>query len=73
MAAAERLTIGFKGGQSLPVRADAKAAEALRKALEKRDSGWHELPSEDGPVLLDLAQVVYVRTDADEQRVGFGA
>lgn len=72
MAAPERLTIGFKGGQSLPVRADAKAADALRKALEK-GGGWHELAAEDGPVLLDLAQVVYLRTDADEQRVGFGS
>ena len=47
--------------------------QALRTALEKGGGGWHELASEDGPVLLDLAQVVYVRTDVEEPRVGFGA
>ncbi len=71
--AAERLTIGFQGGQALPARAEARAADALRKALEKGERGWHELASEDGPVLLDLGQVVYVRTDVEEPRVGFGA
>jgi len=73
MATAERLTVGFRGGQSLPVRAEQKAAEGLRKALEKGGGGWHELATEDGPVLLDLSEVVYVRIDLDEQRVGFGA
>ncbi len=73
MALSHRLTIGFQGGLALPVRAEAKAADALRKALGKGGGGWHELESEDGPVLLDLAQVVYVRTDVDEARVGFGA
>ena len=36
-------------------------------------TGWHEIDSEEGPVRLDLAQVVYVRSDSDELRVGFGA
>lgn len=73
MSASERLTIGFRGGQSLPVRAEPKAADALRKALEKGGGGWHELATEDGPLMLDLSQVVYLRTDLDEQRVGFGS
>jgi len=28
---------------------------------------------EDGPVQLDLAQIVYVRSESDEPRVGFGS
>ncbi len=68
---AQRVTIGFAGGQVLGVRAGADDVEALRAALER--GGWHDLPAEDGPVLLYLPQVVYVRTDADEPRVGFGA
>jgi hypothetical protein len=34
--------------------------------------GWHEIESEDGPVRIDLGQVVYVSAEADEGRVGFG-
>ena len=29
--------------------------------------------SDEGPVRLDLAQVVYVRAESEELRVGFGA
>jgi hypothetical protein len=35
--------------------------------------GWHELAAEEGTVRVDLGQVIYVRTDRDESRVGFGA
>ena len=45
--------------------------KALYKALG--GGGWHELESEDGPVRLDLGQVVYVRAEGDDSRVGFGA
>lgn len=67
-----RISIGFTGGQALPARVEAAKLEALEKALEKRE-GWHELECEDGSVRLDLTQVVYVRVDSDEPRVGFGA
>ncbi len=36
------------------------------------EGGWHELDSEDGPVRSISAQVVYVRAENDDQRVGFG-
>jgi hypothetical protein len=44
---------------------------ALHEALGR--SGWHELATEDGRVRLDLGQVVYVRVENEEHRVGFGA
>ena len=46
--------------------------EALRKALadEKADR-WHELRTQDSEVAIDLSQVVYVRLDTDDHRVGF--
>jgi hypothetical protein len=69
----KRISIGFHGGQVLPARVEAKALEELEKALAKSADGWHELPCEDGTVRLDLAQVVYLRVDSDEPRVGFGA
>ena len=68
---ARRISIGFKGGQVLAMRVSDQQLAALEKALG--GGGWHELESEEGPVRLDLAQVVYVRSESDELRVGFGA
>ena len=67
-----RVAIGFQGGQVLAVRVVGDHLSKLRDALESgRAERWHQLEAEDGPVLLDLAQVVYLRTEADDQRVGF--
>ena len=67
-----RIEVGFQGGQSLPVRVDQEVYDALRKALA--DSGsdrWFELTTEDSDVYVDLSQVVYVRLDTEDHRVGF--
>jgi hypothetical protein len=66
-----RVSIGFAGGQVLALRIRDDQLEKLHGALGS--AGWHGLESEDGPIRLDLAQVVYVRAEGDEQRVGFGA
>ena len=71
MAAGTRhISIGFQGGQVLALRVDDEALKSLNKALGS--GGWHQVDSEEGPVRLDLAQVVYVRSESDELRVGFG-
>ena len=49
--------------------APAKLKE-LRKALEK-PQGWTDVETPTGAVSLDLGQVVFVRTDAPAQTVGF--
>jgi len=67
-----RIDIGFQGGQVLPARVKQAAYDALSKALV--DGGaprWHELETQDSKVSIDLSQVVYVRIDTEEQRVGF--
>jgi len=67
-----RIDIGFQGGQSLPVRVAQEVFDALRKALA--DSGsdrWFELTTQDSDVYVDLSQVVYVRLDTEDHRVGF--
>jgi hypothetical protein len=67
-----RIDIGFQGGQSLPVRVEQEAFDGLRKALG--DSGsdrWFELKTQDSDVYVDLSQVVYVRLDTEDHRVGF--
>jgi hypothetical protein len=66
-----RIAIGFQGGQVLALRVGDKQLAALKDALAS--GGWHELDSDEGPVRLDLAQVVYVRSESDDLRVGFGA
>jgi hypothetical protein len=71
MAALRRISIGFQAGQVLSLRVADVQLKALYKALQ--DGGWHELESEDGPVRLDLGQVVYVRAEDEDSRVGFGA
>jgi hypothetical protein len=70
MAVARHISIGFQGGQVLVLRVDDEELKSLNKALGTE--GWHELQSEEGPVRLDLAQVVYVRAESEELRVGFG-
>jgi len=70
MAMTRRVTVGFQGGQVLALRLTDAQLKALNAALGT--GGWHEIDSEDGPVRIDLAQVVYVSAESDDLRVGFG-
>ena len=65
-----RVSVGFSGGQVLPLRLAEDKLDAFRQAIQS-DSGWHQLEADDGPVLLNLAQVVFLRVDADDSRIGF--
>jgi hypothetical protein len=67
----KRVSVGFQGGQVLSLRVTEEQLQTLYRALG--DGGWHELATEDGPVRIYLGQVVYVRLDEGDQRVGFGA
>ena len=68
---ARRVSIGFQGGQVLALRVSDEQLNSLNKALGS--GGWHVLDSDEGPVRIDLSQVVYVSSESDELRVGFGA
>jgi hypothetical protein len=71
-AETNRADIGFQGGQVLSVRVAKDAYDGLKSALESdRADRWHELKTQDSDVSLDLSQVVYVRLDTEDQRVGF--
>jgi hypothetical protein len=70
MSSARRITVGFQGGQVLALRVGEKALSKLYEALG--GDGWHELETEDGAVRVVLRQVVYVSSDSEEARVGFG-
>ena len=70
MAERRDVTIGFQGGQVLPVRVDDGALEGLTQALGG-DRIWHGLTTEDGTVQVRVDQVVYLRVAGHEHRVGF--
>ena len=66
-----RVSVGFRGGQVLSLRLTDDGLKGLNGALGQ--GGWHEADSEDGTVKLNLDQVVYVRVETEDHRVGFGA
>jgi len=66
----KRIEVGFAGGQVMSARVTAGALQTLREAVE-RGHGWHDIEAEDGPVALDTAQVVFVRTAAAAHTIGF--
>ena len=69
--ALQRVTIGFSSPQVLAVRMQDDALDTLLQALTGGD--WHDLTVDDGTIRLNLGEVVYVRTERDEHRVGFGS
>jgi hypothetical protein len=70
MAEAQRIEIGFEGGQVISARVSEADLEELRKRLEK--GGWHDLHTEDGVVSIYLGKVAFVRVGTHSSRVGFG-
>ena len=69
--AARRGAVGFQGGQVLSIRVPEAELEKLRAALREGKERWHEVEAADGAVLVDLGQVVYLRVESDEHRIGF--
>jgi urease accessory protein UreE len=70
-SAARRAAIGFQGGQVLSLRLPEEELGSLQRALRDGDGRWLEVAAADGAVLVDLQQVVYLRVESDEHRVGF--
>jgi hypothetical protein len=68
---ARRAAVGFHGGQVLSMRLSDEQLKTLRNVLREGKERWHEVEAVDGAVLVDLGQVVYLRVDSDEHRVGF--
>jgi hypothetical protein len=66
-----RGAIGFQGGQVLSIRVPEAELVKLRSVLREGRERWHEVEATDGAVLVDLGQVVYLRVDSDEHRIGF--
>jgi hypothetical protein len=69
--ALQRVSIGFSSPQMLAVRMEDAALDGLLEALKAGD--WHDLTVDGGTIRLNLSEVIYVRTELDEHRVGFGS
>ncbi len=67
---AQRISIGFQASPPLGLRISDEELERLNEALG--GEGWHQITAEDGTVRLNLLHVLWVRTESDEHRVGFG-
>jgi hypothetical protein len=70
MADAQRVEIGFEGGQVVSARLAEDDLKELRRQLEQ--GGWHDLHTEDGVIAIYLGKVSFLRIDSAEHRVGFG-
>jgi hypothetical protein len=70
-APVRRAALGFQGGQVLSLRVSEEVLNALRQTIREGRERWQEVEAADGAVLIDLGQVVYLRVESDEHRVGF--
>lgn len=68
--ALQHVTLGLQLTAPLPVKIEQADLDKLLEALPA--AGWHDLQTDDGSIRLNLANVIYVKTDKDEQRIGFG-
>ena len=71
MADAQRVEIGFEGGQVISTRLGEGDLKDLRKQLER--GGWYDLHTEDGVISLYLGKVAFLRVASNDHRVGFGS
>jgi hypothetical protein len=69
MADAQRVEIGFEGGQVVSARLGDDELKDLRKQVEK--GGWYDGRTEDGVLAIYLGKVAFLRIDSGEHRVGF--
>lgn len=69
--AARRTALGFQGGQVLSLRLPEEVLESLRSTLREGKDRWVEVEAADGAVLIDVGQVVYLRVESDEHKIGF--
>lgn len=67
----KRIALGFLAGMPLSLRMTAEAVDALRALLTSGERGFHDVETADGAVLVNLAQVIYLRVESDEHTIGF--
>jgi hypothetical protein len=63
-------SIGFQASPPLALRVEQSELDKLLAAVG--GEGWHDLKAADGSVRLNLQHVLWVRTEQQEPKVGFG-
>ena len=66
----QRISIGFQASPPVALRVAQDELDKFTQALG--GEGWHVLEGEDGTLRLSLPNVLWIRVEKDEQRVGFG-
>ena len=66
-----RIVLGFQASPPLPLRLPDDAVSGLRQALQEGEQRWYEVEGPDGAALLDLGQVLYLRIESGDQKIGF--
>ena len=66
-----KAAVGFQGGQVLSLRLSDSQLTELRTAMREGRERWHEVEAADGAIVVDLGQIVYLRVESDEHRIGF--
>ncbi|MEA2133568.1 MAG: hypothetical protein QOC68_1477 [Solirubrobacteraceae bacterium] len=66
-----KAAVGFQGGQVLALRLSESQLNELRAVMRVGRERWHEVEAADGAVVVDVGQIVYLRVESDEHRVGF--
>jgi hypothetical protein len=66
-----KAAVGFQGGQVLALRLSESQLNELRAVMRDGRERWHEVEAADGAVVVDVGQIVYLRVESDEHRVGF--
>lgn len=69
MGEAQRVEIGFEGGQVVSVRLGDEELSDLRRQVER--GGWHDIRTEDGVLSVFLGKVTFLRIDSGDHAVGF--
>ena len=66
-----RIEIAFDGGQIMGTVVSGKSVDALELALEKGTATTVVLDSDEGPLTVVIARVVYLKRFSREARIGF--
>ena len=69
--ASRNISLGFTASMPVSIKAPQEELDRLLEALG--GEGWHEIQGDDGTMRLNIANVLWVRAEDDEHRVGFGA
>ena len=59
MAEAQKVEVGFEGGQVISIRLSEDELKDLREQVEK--GGWHDVKTEDGILALYLGKVAFLQ------------